>query len=165
MATIATNVVDVYPYRLVRGTFELLALRRAPGLTLAGTWQAVSGLIEEGEAAWQAGLRELREETGLGATRLLIVEPLATFYVPWLDRVIVAPAFAALVEEGPVILSDEHDDFAWCAPEEMLARVEWPNQRAVVRELSTIVHDEWRLALRDVPLDGPRPPWQASSGP
>src|SRR6476646_5848560 len=99
MPTIAANVVDLYPYRLIQGEPRLLTLRRAQGQTLAGTWQAVRGLIEAGETAWQAGVRGLWEETGRRPLRLRIVEPLATFYVPWLDRVLSAPAFAAQVEE------------------------------------------------------------------
>jgi dATP pyrophosphohydrolase len=159
MASVAANVVDVYPYRMRAGELELLALRRAAGMTLAGTWQAVSGLIEDGEAAWAAALRELREETGLAALRLLTVEPLATFYVPWLDRVIIVPAFAAEVPDQPVVLSEEHDAFAWLARDEMIARMEWPSQRAAIRELAAVLAEPPRAALREVPLDGPRPPY------
>jgi dATP pyrophosphohydrolase len=158
MVSIAADVVDLYPYRMRGGQLELLALRRATGMTLAGTWQAVSGLVEEGEAAWTAALRELREETGLLALRLLTVEPLATFYVPWLDRVIIAPAFAAEVADRPVVLSEEHDAFAWLAPDEMIARMEWPSQRAAIRELGAVLAEPRRAALREVPQDGPRPP-------
>jgi dATP pyrophosphohydrolase len=158
VASIAANVVDVYPYRFVEGRLELLGLHRAPGLTLAGTWQGVSGLIEAGEAAWEAGLRELKEETGLAAKRLLTVEPLATFYVPWLDRVIIAPAFAAEVSDESVALSEEHDAYEWCSPADLVARFEWPSQREAVAELQRMLAEPARAALRDIPLAGPRPP-------
>lgn len=158
MVSIAANVVDVYPYRMQGGRLGLLALRRAAGMTLAGTWQAISGLIEQGETAWAAALRELREETGLSALRLLTVEPLATFYVPWLDRVIIAPAFTAEVPDGPVVLSEEHDAFAWLRQDEIVARMEWPSQRAAIRELVAVLAEPRRAALREVPLDGPRTP-------
>jgi dATP pyrophosphohydrolase len=160
MASIAANVVDLYPYRWEAERLRFLALRRAPGMTLAGTWQGVSGLIEDGETAWEAGLRELDEETGLRARRLLTVEPLATFYVPWLDRVIVAPAFAAEVPEGEVVLSEEHDAYAWCEADEMIGRLEWPTQRAAIGGLVEVLADERRLALREIPLSGPRRPGQ-----
>lgn len=158
MASIAANVVDVYPYRKRGETVELLALRRAVGLSLAGTWQVVSGLIERGETAWAAALRELREETGLPARRLLTVEPLATFYVPWLDRVIISVAFAAELSDGEVSLSQEHDAYLWDSPDHVAARMEWPAQRAAIRELVQVLSDPRRAALREIPLAGPRRP-------
>jgi dihydroneopterin triphosphate diphosphatase len=160
MASLAANVVDLYAYRWDGSKLRFLALRRAPGMTLAGTWQAVSGLIEADETAWEAALRELTEETGLQARRLLTAEPLATFYVPWLDRVIIAPAFAAEVSPGEVVLSEEHDAYAWCEADEMIGRVEWPTQRAAIRELVAVLADPRRLALREIPLSGPRRPPQ-----
>ena len=49
---------------------EVLLLRRTR--SLAGEWCQIAGAIEPGETAWQAALRETREETGLvsnGCTR------------------------------------------------------------------------------------------------
>jgi hypothetical protein len=40
----------------------------------------------------------------------------------------------------------------------MVARLEWPIQRAAIRELVRILADPRGVELREVPLDGPRPP-------
>ena len=46
------------------GTVEYLMLKRAEE-TLKGEWCHVAGCLEPGEKAWEAALREVREETGL----------------------------------------------------------------------------------------------------
>ena len=42
----------------------------------------------------------------------------------------------------------------------MVARVEWPAQRNAIRDLEAFLADGRRAALREVPLDGPMPPWR-----
>ncbi|WP_312882971.1 NUDIX domain-containing protein [Rhizobium etli] len=37
---------------------------RRTGSTLSGEWCQIAGGIEHGETAWQAALREAKEETG-----------------------------------------------------------------------------------------------------
>src|SRR5207249_4835234 len=55
-----------------------------------------------------------------------------------------------------------HDAFAWLRPDAMVARMEWPSQRAAIRELAAVLADPRRSALREVPLDGPKPPYHES---
>ena len=68
MPEVVSNVIDVYPFRRAENGVEFLLLKRVASVRLGGTWQAVHGRIEAGETAWQAALRELKEETGLTPT-------------------------------------------------------------------------------------------------
>lgn len=132
MPEAVVRVVDVYPYRLEPGGPMFLLLRRAAGAVYAGQWRMVGGKIEPGEAAWQAALRELREETGLVPVRAWTLPSVNTFYEWQHDRVNLAPAFAAELADEPV-LDDEHDAFAWLPAEAAAGRVRWPEQARLLR--------------------------------
>ncbi len=139
MPEVTVRVVDVYPYRVREGVLELLVLRRSLGRVYAGECRIVGGKIEPGEAAWRAALRETREEVGCDPSRLWAVASVNTFYEWQHDRVNVIPAFAAELTRDP-ILDEEHDDWAWLAPDEAMARLAWPEQRrlaAIVVETLT----------------------------
>lgn len=92
----------------------------------------VGGKIEPGETAWQAAVRELREETGR-TPRHLWALPSANIFYEWeQDRVNIAPAFAAELDADPV-LDREHDAFAWLPVEEAAQRLAWPEQQRLIR--------------------------------
>ena len=162
MPSVSVHAVDVYPYRrpprpgaLGRGGAEWLVLRRAAGRPDAGAWRMVGGKVGPGEAAWQAALRELAEETGWTGGAGLVEAwalPSANVFYEWAaDRVALAPAFAARVEGDPV-LDGEHDAWAWLPAEAAADRLAWPEQARLLR-----------LAAR---LEGgPRPPaWTLPPG-
>lgn len=148
---VTTRVVDVYPYRERDGSREFLVLRRAEGRLYEGAWRMVGGRIDEGETAWQAALRELREETGLLVRRFWALPSVNLFYEWTRDAVSAAPAFAAEVE-GDLVLCAEHDEAAWVSAEEAASRLRWPEQR----RLLLLAH---RL-LGEGPLD---PTWEIVS--
>lgn len=139
MPRIVSEIVDVYVFRRVAGVsaeVEFLMLRRAPGEKLAGTWQAVHGRIEAEEAAWQTGLRELREETGLAPVAFYQLDTVNTFYMAVDDTIHHCPCFAAEVAgTAAVVLNDEHDDFLWIPADAAVSRFIWPGQRQAVREI------------------------------
>ncbi|MHC4714472.1 MAG: NUDIX hydrolase [Planctomycetota bacterium] len=113
-----------------------LLLRRS-GDYLKGNWQMVVGRIEKGEKAWKAVLREIREETGFAPRRLYNTGEVETFYEARGDRVAAVPTFLALVEgPGEVHLSpSEHDAYEWLSFEEAIERLEFPQQRRVLRNI------------------------------
>ncbi len=128
MPNVTIRVVDVYPYREREGRVEFLVLRRSTGRVYAGEWRIVGGKIESGEAAWQAALRETREEVGCDPSRFWAVPSVNTFYEWQHDRVNVIPAFAAELDRDP-ILNEEHDEWAWLSLDDVIERLAWPEQR------------------------------------
>jgi putative (di)nucleoside polyphosphate hydrolase len=71
MTTITVPIVSVFVLRGPAGAREILLMRRVN--PPAGAWCQVAGKIEQGETAWAAALRELREETGVTADLVEIV--------------------------------------------------------------------------------------------
>lgn len=108
---------------------ELLLVRDAKD----GDWEFPGGKVDRGERAVESLAREVREETGLEPT---VEGPVHTatkrrkkkrgkFFVHYRGR----------VERRDVTLSDEHDEFAWLAPEAAAERLSRRRRRALERAL------------------------------
>jgi dATP pyrophosphohydrolase len=124
---------------------EFLQLRRVPGDFMGGTWQTVSGRIEEGEKAWQAALRELKEEAGLTPIEFYQLDYVETFYIAADDTLWQRPGFCAIVERDEAVkLNEEHDDFRWVAREKVDESFMWPGERAAIGELCREILDNGR---------------------
>ena len=65
MAEILVRVIDAYVYNYKKNELKFLILKRSKTKIYEHLWQGVAGKIEKGETAWQASIRELKEETGL----------------------------------------------------------------------------------------------------
>jgi dATP pyrophosphohydrolase len=140
---VITGSISTYVFTIRRSRPEFLALLRAEGLAHAGTWQAVHGLIEPGEKAYDAAFREMREETGVAPERFFKTDYVETFYSEATDGVHLVPAFAGYIgENANIVLSEEHVQYAWCSLDEVLRRLVWPSQRAAVQVIADAVH-EW----------------------
>jgi dihydroneopterin triphosphate diphosphatase len=130
---IARECVEGYVF--ARPPLELLLLRRPPAR--GRIWVPVSGKVEPTDADLESALRrELREETGLTAPRH--VEPL-DWHVPFPasnGETWRLHAYAVEVDRPtPVALGDEHEAFAWLAPEEAIRRLHYPDNQDAVRRL------------------------------
>jgi dihydroneopterin triphosphate diphosphatase len=131
---VVARFVDCHIFRLRGGRDEWLLLKRAPHIRLGGTWQMVSGCIEDGEKAYVAAARELLEETGLVPVHFYQASILNRFYLAATDEVMLTPVFAAHVaEDAEVHLSEEHTDWEWVTHDEALRRYPWPGQRDCLR--------------------------------
>lgn len=96
-------------------------------------WDYPKGHLEKGETAWQAAVRELREETGIkqvdrvGAFKR---EMTYWFYSPKKGRVHkTVTFFVGRTRAEAVKLSDEHAGYAWLPFEDAMARLTFENAR------------------------------------
>ena len=122
-------------YLFVRAPLRLLVLRRPP--SRGAIWVPVSGKVEPTDVDLESALRrELREETGIAAPRTLV--PL-DWHVPFRaanGETWRLHAYAVELDRpGPPTLSDEHDAFAWVAPDEAIRRLHYSDNQEAVRRL------------------------------
>lgn len=109
---------------------KFLLLRRTADY-LRGTWQMVTGGIDEGEKAYEAALREVKEETGLVPRYLYTADAVETFYMKVLDKIAFVPTFVAFVDQTEVRLT-EHDLYEWLSFEQARERLIFSEQKRVI---------------------------------
>lgn len=135
MTTIRVTLVDAYLLRVRDGQLETLLLRRAAGGRCPGSWEAVHGHIEAGEAPALAADREIAEETGLRPDRLYNLSRVETFYQHRMDELAMVPVFVGIVAgSAQVVLGPEHDGFVWLAVEEAMTRFSWPREGRAIAD-------------------------------
>lgn len=127
---------------------RLLALRRSPRKDAApGAWEAISGRVDPGEQPHAAAERESREECGIEVR----IEPRpVTSYMTKRNRDdMLVVAYRGRPARGPaagtVILSDEHDAFAWMTLEEFGGACRFP---ALVEAARSAARGTARRAVR-----------------
>lgn len=92
-----------------------LAVRRGPGMSLAGQWEFPGGKLEPGETPEQALRRELDEELGLAVR---VGAWLGRGSVRDGERTVRLDVYLAEIESGEPILR-EHDAMRWLCAEEL----------------------------------------------
>lgn len=124
---VTSHAVMVHVLREGQKDPEVLLLHRSfPPIC----WSEIGGGVEEGETAWQAGLREMHEETGLVPLRYYSADFCQQYYDPDDDRICLFPVFVAYVDPlAEVALNHEHDAFRWVSFHEAMELVPYPGQR------------------------------------
>lgn len=113
---------------------EVLLLRRTQ--SNAGEWCQIAGSIEPGETAWQAALREMKEETGLVPSRLYSADLCEQFYEVGTDSIWVAPIFVAYVEPAVTVkLNEEHSEHCWTTIGRAIDLLPFPGQRTMLMHI------------------------------
>ena len=113
MPKVVVRVIDAYVFNRKNKEIRFLLLKRAKTKIYEHLWQGVAGKIEAGEAAWEAAIRELKEETGFAPVRIFVADHVSKFYEAHGDWVNMVPVFGIEVEDEEVKLSDEHCEFKW----------------------------------------------------
>ena len=155
MAAIVSQIVEVCVFRGSKPEPQYLLLKRSEHDKLyPGTWQIVTGVMEQGEHSVQAALRELKEETGLSIRRLWTVPVVSSFYDPSKDFIHLIPMFAVEVSTGQEpVLSSEHQTSAWFSYENARKKLVWPDQRKTLKVVHKyIVGDQEAARLTAVTL-------------
>jgi 8-oxo-dGTP pyrophosphatase MutT (NUDIX family) len=118
---------------------EILLIKRAPHRIFPGLWQCVTGGVEPGERIPMAALREVEEETGLGADAIeafFDLDQVAPFYDEGSDAVVVSAIFAVRIRPDAVVRrSHEHDDLRWVAAADAPSLAIWPSYGESVRRI------------------------------
>ena len=86
----------------------------------AGLWETLSGRIEPNESPLECVCREIREECGVQVE--VDARPVRAYQTTRNDVPMIVIVFQARYVAGEVVLSDEHDAFAWLTPAEFRAR-------------------------------------------
>ena len=139
MTEIKAGVVDVFVIRPLHPEWRILVLQRAADTRCPGAWETIHGRIEPGERPEHAAVREVREESGLEASRLysITVHP---FYLHAQPAVQLAIVFAAFVEEpAEVAIGPEHRAHEWLGVEDAISRFVWPRERVSMREIVSLL--------------------------
>ncbi len=110
---------------------------------MGGTWQAVSGGVKAGETAWQAAVRELKEESSLTPAELYRLPVVNTFYISEGDTLWHSVPFCAIVAAGATVsLNQEHDAVRWVPRERAADAFMWATDRLAIAELCRTILDD-----------------------
>jgi 8-oxo-dGTP pyrophosphatase MutT (NUDIX family) len=167
MSPLRPDLVDCWIFRVVHSardvpSTEVLLLRRAPGRILSGLWQCVSGSLESDDRVAVGALRELHEETGIGASEIEAfydLDLVNQFHEPSYDAIVTAAVFAVRVRNGAEpTLSHEHDGARWLSVDDAHDEVIWPGYRTAIERIRHDLIDPERAAWFELTLEGERRP-------
>ena len=120
----------------LRGDRVLLIRRGTP--PRLGEWSLPGGRIEYGERAADAALRELREETGVEADILGLIDVIDAVFdadeTGGISRHYVLIDYAARWRSGEPVAGDDADEARFMPIDEALALVKWDETRRVILE-------------------------------
>lgn len=124
-----TSPVPAVGVVCMRGGDVLLIRRGSP--PRLGEWSLPGGRIEFGEPAEDAALRELREETGVTAELVGLIDVVDGLFPP--DRHYVLVDYAARWIAGEPVAGDDAAEAAFIPLEEAQRLVAWDETRRIIR--------------------------------
>jgi dATP pyrophosphohydrolase len=147
------RLVDVYPYRSKADEIEYLIVKRSSHKIYAGQWRMIGGKIEEDELAWEAGLRELKEETKRVPKLFWVIPSVNHFYNHRSNEIELIPAFAAELDyDSQIELNEEHSQFKWIEHNDIESFLPWPEQKRLIKLTHYILSnqqilEDWKISF------------------
>lgn len=126
----------------LRGDDVLLIRRGTP--PRRGEWSLPGGRIEPGEKSIDAALRELREESGVEAEILGLVDVVDGLFRD-IGRHYVLIDYVAVWLGGEPLAGDDADEAAFFALETAVQMVAWEETRRIIREAVRLRNDRESL--------------------
>ena len=146
MASVLIRVIDAYVYCYVGGELKFLILKRSKKKIYEYLWQGVAGKIEKNELAWQAAIRELKEETGYAPKKMFVADYVSKFYEKNGDRINLIPIFGIEVKDKNVILSAEHCKYKWLSFKKAKNKLVWRGQKKGINSVyNMLISDHKRI--------------------
>lgn len=133
-----SNPIPAVGVVCLRGDEVLLIRRGAP--PRLGEWSLPGGRIEPGESVRAAALRELREETGVEARLIGLIDVVDGVF-PDAGRHYVLIDFAAEWLSGEPTAGDDAADAAFVPVVEALALVAWSETRRIIEAAVAMRND------------------------
>lgn len=100
---------------------KVLAMRRSKTKDAgAGVWETLSGRVPLAEEPLDSVKREIFEECGLEVE--IEPRPVTAYQATRNHLPMIVLVYRAASKHGEVVLSQEHDDYAWLTPEEFARR-------------------------------------------
>lgn len=150
-------------FRRVEGEIKFLFLYRS-----RGTWDFPRGRMEEGERSWQTAFREVREETGLRRSEL-IMHPNFKVYekFPYMRegknifKVVIF--YLAETTQSRVRISSEHEGYGWFSyPEARKALSRYKARVEILKKAMEAIEAAHGLESVSVPEQVPPEPVEDS---
>jgi len=108
----------------------------------ADYWDYVKGHVEKGEEELETITREAEEETGLRDLEFIdgFSHSMEYFFVYQGQKVFKSVTFRlATTKSKEIVLSDEHNDFAWLPYEEAYAALSFENAKHVLKKANELL--------------------------
>lgn len=134
MSPVRPDLVECFVFQVDgTGRVEHLLIQRADDRIFPGIWQPVTGGLDSGERVPLAALREVEEETGLGAADVEAfydLDQIGSFFDEAQDAIVNSAIFALRVRgDAAPRVSAEHVDMRWCVRAEAERLAVWPPYR------------------------------------
>jgi len=130
-----------------------LTIKRSSNERYPRIWQCVTGGIKNNEKAFDAGIRELKEETGLTAKRMWTIDRVNNYYDPKYDSIFLIPIFGIEVAKKDIELSSEHIDYSWGDLKSVQSKILF-NQQKIGLECfyNMLTKETKKLELSEIPI-------------
>ena len=129
MDKVKVRVVDCHVVYWEGDIPQFLTIKRSVDERYPLIWQCVTGGINNNEKAYQAAIREVKEETGLYPHKMWTIDQVNNYYDPKYDNVFLIPVFGVEVKSKDVELSSEHIEHQWGSLEKIKKMMLWNQQK------------------------------------
>jgi len=133
------------PYKYDNGIPTYCVLHRSD----YGQWQFIAGGGEDNETPEQAAQREILEESGVSATKIISLKSMCTIPVEifpkrhlygWQNDMYVIPEYSFGFEcDDDLVLSQEHTELIWLPYKEAKEILQWDSNKTALYELNCIL--------------------------